>query len=39
MIGCNNKDCPYEWFHVGCVGLDWIPKGEWDCADCVNQIN
>ena len=38
MIGCDNKDCPYEWFHVGCVGLDCIPQGEWYCADCVNQI-
>ena len=21
MIGCDD-DCPYEWFHVGCVGLN-----------------
>lgn len=21
MIGCDNSDCPIEWFHYGCVGL------------------
>ena len=36
MIGCDNNDCPYKWFHVGCVGLDCIPRGEWYC---VNQTN
>ena len=39
MIGFDNNDCPYECFHVGCVGLDCIPQGEWYCADCVNEIN
>lgn len=21
MIGCENEDCPIEWFHFECVGL------------------
>ena len=28
MIGCDD-DRPYEWFHVGCVGLNCILQGEW----------
>lgn len=29
-------DCPYEWFHFGCVGLteENRPKGKWYCRDC-----
>ena len=40
MVGCDN-DCPYECFHIGCVGLDCIPQGEWYCADLCqsNQLN
>lgn len=22
MIGCDNENCPTEWFHFPCVGLD-----------------
>ena len=41
MVGCDNNDCPYECFHVGCVGLDCIPQGERYCADLCqsNQLN
>ncbi|EDV26333.1 uncharacterized protein TRIADDRAFT_37327 [Trichoplax adhaerens] len=31
MIGCDNDDCPIEWFHFQCVGLNSKPKGKWYC--------
>lgn len=32
MIACDNKDCPYEWFHFACVGLTQKPEGGvWYC--------
>lgn len=36
MIGCDNSECPIEWFHVQCVGLDPKnkPKGKWYCPPC-----
>nr|CAB3256163.1 inhibitor of growth protein 5 [Phallusia mammillata] len=34
MIGCDNQDCPIEWFHFGCVGLTSKPKGKWFCPKC-----
>ncbi|CAG8522020.1 5140_t:CDS:10 [Ambispora gerdemannii] len=35
MIGCDGEDCPYEWFHIGCVGLEKVPKGKWFCNTCA----
>uniref|UniRef100_A0A7N6BWL0 Inhibitor of growth protein N-terminal histone-binding domain-containing protein n=1 Tax=Anabas testudineus TaxID=64144 RepID=A0A7N6BWL0_ANATE len=29
MIGCDNPDCPIEWFHFACVDLATKPKGKW----------
>eukprot|EP00118_Oscarella_pearsei_P002179 m.9758 g.9758 ORF g.9758 m.9758 type:complete len:471 (+) comp21608_c0_seq3:27-1439(+) len=34
MVGCDNAECPYEWFHYGCVGMTEPPKGKWFCASC-----
>jgi hypothetical protein len=34
MIGCDNNDCPIEWFHFVCVGLTTKPKGKWYCPRC-----
>ncbi|XP_064459479.1 inhibitor of growth protein 5-like [Ornithodoros turicata] len=34
MIGCDNPDCPIEWFHFTCVGLTSKPKGKWYCPKC-----
>merc|ERR1712012_1071259 len=31
MIGCDNNDCPIEWFHFGCMQLTTKPKGKWYC--------
>ncbi|MEE6481008.1 hypothetical protein FKM82_012730 [Ascaphus truei] len=35
MVGCDNQDCPIEWFHYGCVGLAEAPKGKWYCPQCT----
>ena len=36
MIGCDNPDCPIEWFHIECLQIRTIPKGKskWYCPDC-----
>jgi len=36
MIGCDNNDCPIEWFHFGCMGLTAKPKGKWYCPKCIH---
>ena len=35
MIGCDNPECPTEWFHFGCVSLVSKPKGKWFCPGCA----
>ncbi|XP_060858495.1 inhibitor of growth protein 5-like [Metopolophium dirhodum] len=37
MIGCDNPDCPIEWFHFECVNLIAKPKGEWFCPKCISR--
>ena len=37
MIGCDNADCPIEWFHFACVGLTVKPKGKWFCPRCTAE--
>ena len=35
MVGCDNSDCPYQWFHLECLCLTNPPKGKiWYCPDC-----
>ncbi|KAI5964768.1 YNG2 [Candida pseudojiufengensis] len=36
MIGCDNDDCKYEWFHWSCVGITSPPRDDeiWYCPDC-----
>lgn len=34
MVGCDNDNCEYQWFHWGCVGLKSEPEGEWLCPTC-----
>jgi len=29
MVGCDNRDCKIEWFHLECVGLKELPQGGW----------
>ena len=36
MIGCENgANCPIEWYHLECVGLEVTPKGDWFCPKCI----
>ncbi|KAL8571952.1 hypothetical protein ACOMHN_026164 [Nucella lapillus] len=37
MIGCDNPDCPIEWFHFACVKLTQKPKGKWFCPTCTEE--
>lgn len=39
MVGCDNEQCPYEWFHFECVGLHEQPEGEWYCPECRTKLN
>jgi hypothetical protein len=36
MIGCDGKDCPFEWFHLQCVNLPegYEVSGKWFCPEC-----
>lgn len=35
MIGCDNDDCQFEWFHLPCVKLPRSIEGTWYCPSCV----
>ena len=37
MVCCENDECPIEWYHLTCVGLDHLPGREevWICQQCV----
>ena len=36
MTGCNNQDCPIQWFHLSCaqIRMEEVPEGEWFCPEC-----
>jgi inhibitor of growth protein 3 len=38
MVACDNDNCPYEWFHWGCVGLKSEPNGTWYCPECSEKL-
>lgn len=40
MIGCDNKGCKIEWFHMACVGLDSNSRhvANWFCPDCTQAM-
>ncbi|KAH8835177.1 hypothetical protein DL96DRAFT_1702181 [Flagelloscypha sp. PMI_526] len=39
MVGCDNDDCKYQWFHVGCVGVDPDKMPEkWYCSECLAKM-
>lgn len=40
MIGCDNDDCKFEWFHWTCVGITSPPKDDevWYCPDCSPKM-
>ena len=38
MVGCDNDDCPYQWFHLGCLKLKAFPKSKtWYCPECQKR--
>ncbi|KAJ3436696.1 inhibitor of growth protein [Anaeramoeba flamelloides] len=36
-VRCENAKCSKKWFHLGCVGLKRVPKGEWYCDQCKRK--
>ncbi|OBZ89092.1 Chromatin modification-related protein YNG2 [Choanephora cucurbitarum] len=38
MVACDGEHCPYEWFHMDCVGLEEPPKGAWFCETCSAEL-
>lgn len=37
MIGCDNLECPYQWFHISCVGVKTPLPDKWYCPECVRN--
>ena len=37
LIGCDNPQCPIQWYHIACLELDYVPRGKWYCPDCKPQ--
>ncbi|KAG5653842.1 hypothetical protein H0H81_010115 [Sphagnurus paluster] len=36
MIACDNEGgCPYEWFHLSCVGMKQPTAEKWYCSVCL----
>lgn len=38
MIGCDNEDCPYQWFHLSCVNLKPPLPDQWFCPECAPKM-
>lgn len=38
MVGCDGPNCEREWFHLGCIGLSALPKGQWFCGECRAKL-
>lgn len=36
MVACENDKCPYEWFHLACIGMKRVPDEAevWYCPEC-----
>lgn len=35
MVGCDNSNCIYKWFHIDCLGLKALPRSpKWYCPVC-----
>lgn len=41
MVACENDKCPYEWFHLACVGMKKAPDDDevWYCPECRGKFN
>lgn len=38
MVGCDNPDCPYQWFHLSCTGIKGPLPESWYCTDCAPKF-
>lgn len=39
MIGCDNDDCTYKWFHLECLKLKTFPRAKkWYCPECRKKM-
>ncbi|KAI0092399.1 hypothetical protein BDY19DRAFT_481012 [Irpex rosettiformis] len=38
MIGCDNPDCRYQWFHLPCVNLKPPLPDQWYCDECIEKF-
>ncbi|KFD54154.1 hypothetical protein M514_04931 [Trichuris suis] len=38
MVACDSRQCPYEWFHGSCVGVEEEFKGKWYCPHCSKKM-
>lgn len=36
MVACENEECPYQWFHTGCLNMKKVPDEDedWYCPTC-----
>ncbi len=36
MVACENDDCPFQWFHTGCLNMKKVPDEDedWYCPTC-----
>ncbi|KAJ7597980.1 hypothetical protein C8J56DRAFT_921500 [Mycena floridula] len=40
MIGCDDRNCERQWFHLACIGLTIPPADRyWFCEPCKNKRN
>jgi len=37
MIACDNHDCPYQWFHLPCVGVKPPLPEHFYCSECIGK--
>lgn len=38
MVGCDNEDCRYQWFHLSCVNLKPPLPDQWYCPECAPKF-
>ncbi|EKM53645.1 uncharacterized protein PHACADRAFT_163954 [Phanerochaete carnosa HHB-10118-sp] len=38
MVGCDNEDCRYQWFHLNCVNLKPPLPDQWYCPECAPKF-
>lgn len=38
MVACDGDGCPYEWYHLSCLGMEGAPQSqEWFCDACREE--